>query len=85
MIISAATKDDLRLLAQVIHTLQAGQYSLNGKDVCAAADAMRFLQGVAVKASQAYTEELTAIPDTPLPGMGDVNIKAFHPGRPSKK
>lgn len=116
MNISGATKEDLRLLAQLVNTVHAGEYTCNGKDLCAAADAIRFLQETAVKASKSYTDTLNApevpaavaaapaapaaaaaaAPPTPtgsplastgvsLPGMGDVTVKAFHPGKPSKK
>lgn len=108
MNISGATKDDLRLLAQLVNTVHAGEYTCNGKDLCAAADAIRFLQEIAVKASKSYTDMVSApevppptvaapaaavLPQPspvaqaalPLPGMGDVKVKAFHPGKPSKK
>lgn len=113
MIISGATKEDLRLLAQLVNTVQAGEYTLNGKDLCAAADAIRFLQETAVKASKAYTDAVVApevsaaatttpraaapvvappqapapvaAPAAALPGLGDVKVKGFHPGKPSKK
>lgn len=109
MILSGVTKDDLRLLAQLVNTVQVGEYTCNGKDLCAAADAIRFLQETAVKASKSYTEAIAVTPDSPsvtaasapvaavtpvspmaqpeisMPGMGDVKIKAFSPGKPSKK
>ena len=93
---SDVTKDDMKMFAQLIHMVQASKYDISGKDVCASADTIRFLQKVAVEIAKSYQAKVTSEDHAPAPqevkappsgplGEG-VTIKAFHPGssKPSK-
>lgn len=87
MKVSEVTKDDIRMAAQLINMLQVGEFSLNGKDICASADTLRWFQNFAAQASKCYSEELSTGPQA-LEGSGissGVTIKAMSPGKPSKK
>ena len=85
---SAVSKDDLKHMAQVVNTLHAGAYTLGGKDICTAADSIRWLQQAALRMSQSFQGALYA-EKTPVTPSGSglpegVTIKAFHPGKPGK-
>lgn len=79
-------------MAQVIHMLQAGEFTLSGKDVCASADTIRWLQRLAVQMSQAYQASVAPPPAAPTPtdepapaGLpSGVTIKQFAPGKAGK-
>jgi hypothetical protein len=74
------TKDDVRMLAQVINMLHTGEFSLNGKDVCAGADAIRWLQRTAVAVSESYSAASTAPAPAPA-ASAPFTIKAHQPGK----
>lgn len=91
MQIVGATADDLRMMAQLVNLVQAGSYTFGGKDMCAAADAIRWLQKLAVTSGKAYAEAPTTQPPpeepkAQAPGFPEgVTMKAFNPGKPGKK
>ena len=82
---SEVSKDDLKHMAQVVNTIHISEFTLNGKDVCAAADSFRWLQRAAMQMSQAYQLSLGTEKPEPAPGaMPDgVTVKAFQPGKAS--
>ena len=56
MKVTEATKDDVRLLAQLINMINAGQFGpISGADVCAAADSIRWLQTLCLKTSESFS------------------------------
>lgn len=85
---------DMKMLAQLINMLQAGEFKLSGKDMCASADTIRWLQRVATQAAECYSgsktvkePEIVKPSDTlpPSSGLGEgVALKAFNPGKPSR-
>jgi hypothetical protein len=85
MKVSGVSKEELKLLAQAVNLLVAGEYNLGGKDLCAGADAIRWVQKLAVLCSEAYQAEQAEgskekTPDTPKP-EAPLKIKAYHPGK----
>lgn len=96
MQVSACSKDDVKLMAQVVNLLTAGEFSLGGKDLCAAADAIRWLQKLAVQCSESYQAGVHGTPTPPPPpteetkpslkdrqpgAFSQAKIKSFHPGK----
>lgn len=79
MKVAEVTKDDIRLMAQVVNMLHAGEFALSGKDVCAGADAIRWLQRTAVTLSEAYTASL-ATPPPPAP-EAPFTVKTYQSGK----
>ena len=89
---------DVKLFAQLINMLHVAEMKVNGKDVCAAADSIRWLQNVAKAAAECYSQSKTPkvevsvppqeIPVTPPPAPGGlpegVTMKAFNPGKPGR-
>lgn len=81
---------DMKMLAQLINMLQVGEYRLSGKDLCASADTIRWLQNTAKSAADCYSlsknpiaakeDEYKSLPSTNGLGEG-VNIKSFNPGK----
>lgn len=85
MIVTEVTKDDCRLAAQLINTLHVGDYAVGGKDICAAADAIRWLQDLAKKMAESYASpQPAAAPAAPV-GDAPFTVKAMSPGRAAKK
>lgn len=95
MNVSDASEHDARQLARALTLLHGSDYSMSGKDLCSAADAIRWVQDLAqkmvkamAKASEKPAGELVAAApaasSSPEP-EGGLKIKAFHPGKPSKK
>lgn len=87
---SEVQDSDMKMLGQLINMIQTGEYSLNGKDLCASADTIRWLQTIAVDAAKVYKESKASEkvppkvegnivgPKAPLPPMGGgVSIKSF--------
>jgi hypothetical protein len=101
MKLNEVLENDIRMLAKVLTMLQGSEYNLSGKDICAAADAIRWLQDVAKQFAETYSAPKTSVqpavaetkpatavpsePEMPLPGMGDVKIKSYSPGKLGKK
>jgi len=92
------TKDDMKMFQQLINMVQIAELSLNGKDVCATADTIRWLQKVAVGAAECFQASLAPKPEPPVPptpvaaakpptgGFEEgVTIKSFNPGKTGKK
>jgi hypothetical protein len=78
MKIAEVAKDDVRLMAQVVNMLHVGEFSLNGKDICAGSDAIRWLQRTAVMMSEAYT----AASATPAPKADEpFKVTSHTPGK----
>lgn len=88
---------DMKCFAQLINMLHAGEFKLNGKDMCASADTIRWLQDVAKGAAECYSKPRASSPVQPEPiaeakkeepptgGLpSGVTLKAFSPGKPSK-
>lgn len=84
MKLAEVSKDDVKMLAQLVNMLHAGSFTVNGKDVCASADTIRWLQKLAVSASEAY-----AVPSSDqaasVPASDGLKVKAFNPGKLGKK
>lgn len=85
---------DMRMFGQLINMLQVGEFKLNGKDMCASADTIRWLQKVATSAADCYAQSKAsakpakepelALP-TPSSGLPEgVAVKAFNPGKPTR-
>lgn len=88
---------DMKLFAQLINMLQVGEFKVSGKDVCASADTIRWLQNVARAAAECYAgskpsqvpvvkePETVTPPPPPSSGMPEgVTVKAFNPGKPGR-
>ncbi len=87
---------DMKLFAQLINMLHVGEFKLNGKDLCAAADSIRWLQKVAQSAADCYAQSKASpvkerepevvAPSAPgKPGLPEgVTMKAFNPGKPAR-
>lgn len=81
---------DCKAVAQLINMLNVSEYTANGKDICAAADSIRWLQSFAIEMAKSYQEQLnpkpTAAPDTaavaPVEGF---KVKSYNPGKVGKK
>lgn len=96
--VSGVSEADVRMMAQIANMLNAGEWSVSGKDVCACADSIRWFHQLAVLASQAYSQakETPEAPEaSPPPAAadtkpsgslpGDVKIKSYNPGKIGKK
>lgn len=94
MKVSEVTKDDCKMLAQIINMMQVGEFTVNGKDVCASADTIRWLQRFAVSVSETFSKEQkptaevpvteTKPPEAPPPTGGlpaGVKVKSFGRGK----
>lgn len=93
---SDVTKEDMRMIAQLINMVQASKYDISGKDVCASADTIRYLQNMAVNIAKSYqaaaaqgagavASEPSAKPEGKVPSspLGDgIKLNAFNPGTP---
>jgi carboxypeptidase C (cathepsin A) len=91
------TDVDCKMAAQMVNMLQSGQWDVNGKDICASADTIRWIQKLAVSIGQGYQQRVTQDTSPPeakemkeeaKPSGGlpeGVQIKAYNPGKPSKK
>lgn len=81
MKVSDVSKDDCIKAAQLINMLQLGKYDVGGKDMCAGADSIRWLQSLAVEMAGAHAG--TTKPAAPPPeGLA---VKTYNPGKPGKK
>ena len=58
---------DIKLFAQLINMLHVAEIKVNGKDVCAAADSIRWLQNVAKAAAECYSQSKTPKVEAPVP------------------
>lgn len=56
MKLSEVSDSDLKMIGQLINMLQNGTYDLNGKDLCASADTIRWFQTFGVDAAKVYKE-----------------------------
>jgi len=72
---ASVLKSDMVMFSQLINMLQAAEFSLNGKDVCASADTIRWLQQVAVKAAETFKADAEGPkPDAPSPVAPAVEV-----------
>lgn len=89
MKLAEVSKDDCRLMAQLINMVQIGRYEVGGKDMCAGADALRWLQGLAVEAAECLKNQVVSLPETPpaAPDPPDegLKVKTYNPGKIGKK
>ncbi len=60
MKLSDVSKDDMKFFAQLINSLQVGEYTVNGKDACAFADSLRWFQKLAAAAAKVFSEKITS-------------------------
>lgn len=98
MKVSEVTEQDLRHLHHLSTILNSGEYSVGGKDFVKSGDAVRWFHSFIQEMANAFAQKTSDKPagapvapaapvtsEPPLPGLGDTKIKAFHPGKPSKK
>jgi EAL domain-containing protein (putative c-di-GMP-specific phosphodiesterase class I) len=91
MKVAEVSKDDCKMLAQLINMLQMAEFTTTGKDMCAGADSLRWLQAFAVDCAKVFQSESSAMkpsdqpPSTPDEGGSPLKIKAFSPGKAAKK
>lgn len=74
MILSDVSTEDCKMLAQLINMLHSSELTLNGKDICASADTIRWLQRLAKQAAEVYAK----------PKEEELTIKAMSPGKVGK-
>lgn len=104
MKVSEVSAQDCQMLAKLITIIQVGEYTVSGKDICAAADSIRWMQDIGKDMAKGFAETKasdkpagveppsapaapsvpSAAPEMPLPGLGDVKIKAYNPGKVGK-
>lgn len=81
--------DDMKMLGQLINMLNTGNFSMNGKDICASADTIRWLQGIGTEAAKVYRDVKSPISSPPTsvvssPPIGEgISIKSV--GKAGKK
>jgi hypothetical protein len=77
--VSEVSKDDCMKAAQLINMLQIAKYEIGGKDMCAGADSIRWLQELATGMAKGYQSEAqeTAAPKAPE-GLA---VKSYSPGK----
>lgn len=92
MKITEVTENDAKLVSKALMMIQAGEWTMNGKDFCQAADAIRWLQNTAVIMAQSLqdsrnvTSEPAKVDAAPKSGLPEgVAVKSFSPGKPGKK
>lgn len=90
MKVSEVAVEDMKMMAQAVNMVHTATFSINGKDVCASADTIRWLQKLATDMAKTYQESKTSEPSVPsAPPQGGlpegVNVKGFNPGKPGKK
>lgn len=79
-------EDDVRQAAQLINLLRSAEVTLGGaKDICAAADAVRWLQRTAVAIGEGFqTPASPPAPAEPAPAAEGLKIKQYNPGKVGK-
>jgi hypothetical protein len=85
MRVSVISKDDCKCVAQLINMLQAGDFKVSGKDMCAGADSLRWLQQFAVDLAKVYQEEQKPAVSAPEVEPQGLRIKSYNPGKLGKK
>jgi hypothetical protein len=69
MKLSEVSERDLKMIGQLINSLQVARFDVTGKDACALGDSIRWLQTFAVEASHSFKEKVapeTSAVDEPL-------------------
>lgn len=59
---SEVTKKDVQLASQMVNMLQSGSWDLVGKELCAAADTIRWFQVMATSLAEGFSAGLTSEP-----------------------
>lgn len=67
--------------------LQVAKYDIGGKDMCAGADSIRWLQTLATEMAKAYQPETTKTValETPAKPSEGFTVKSYNPGKVGKK
>lgn len=84
MKVSGVSKDDCQKLAQLINMIHIAEYTAIGKDICAAADSIRWLQSFAKEVAVVFQAEASA-PSAPPPTESGFTIKSSGQGKVGKK
>lgn len=79
MNLSDVSKDDCKYVAQLINMLQIATMEINGKDMCAGADSLRWLQALAVNMASAYAGGANTQAPVPAASEG-LKVRAYNPG-----
>lgn len=101
MKVSEVSEQDLRHMHQLSTLMNTVQCSVGWKDLTRSGDAVRWLQNLVQDMAKAFSQKpsekpegepvppsvpVESKPSEPgLPGLGDVKIKAYNPGKPGKK
>lgn len=72
------TKEDCKQIASLINLLHGGRFEMNGKEMCANADTLRWLQAFALDAAKAYQAADVAPSAEPT---SELKVKHFSPGK----
>lgn len=80
MLVSGVTKDDALKLGQLINMLHVGEFELNGKDICASADTIRWLQNLAKQTAEVYAREQNPVPPETTVAPG-IKVKTMGKGK----
>jgi hypothetical protein len=76
MKVSDVSKDDCIRAAQLINMLRIAEYKIDGKDICAGADSIRWLQQLAVEMAKVYTPAVNS--------SEGLSVKSYNPGKRGK-
>ena len=94
MKVSEVSKEDCIKAAQLINMLQIAKYDIGGKDMCAGADSIRWLQNLAVDMAKDFSPKVSETsekkadvvePEAAVKHPSGLNVKSYNPGKVGKK
>lgn len=71
MKVSEVSEKDLRMIAQLINSLQAAKFEVSGKDACALSDSIRWMQSFAVSASESFKSKVPETSESESPAASE--------------